>query len=454
MPRMTFESRCRSILRGLGEAGPRAEKMQLAVRLLLLLATLLALSRGQPHPEHPESSGTNSSHEKVPGTGDGSTHPSIVASNTGFALRFYQLMAAEFPGKNIFFSPLSISTSLVMLALGAQAQTQRQIFQGLGLNLTEMPEAEIHSSFQHLMNTVNLAKEKMEAHVGNALFLQERMSLLPKFQNDTRAFYQAQLFLTNFQDSVGATQLINEHVKKETRGMISDLVSELSTDTVMVLVNFIYFKALWEKPFPAYRTRPQDFYVDEQTTVTVPMMVQSEHHHWYLHDRHLPCSVLRMDYEGDASAFFILPDFGAMQLVEEALTPELLARWNNLLSKRGYFYKKVELRLPKFSISGSYELDQLLPKLGFTDLFSERANFSGITNMLNLKMSKSFHKATLDVDEVGTKAAAGSAGSFALKSAPMKPLVLSFNRPFLLVVFLDTTQDILFWGRVANPTEP
>lgn len=92
--------------------------------------------------------------------------------------------------------------------------------------------------------------------------------------------------------------------------------------------------ALWEKPFVPSLTTPQDFYVDENTVVKVPMMLQDTEHHWYLHDRYLPCSVLRMDYKGNAMAFFILPNRGKMKQVEEVLTPEMLTRWNRLLQKR------------------------------------------------------------------------------------------------------------------------
>lgn len=91
---------------------------------------------------------------------------------------------------------------------------------------------------------------------------------------------------------------------------------------------------LWEKPFVPEKTRPQDFHVDESTTVKVPMMFQDRHHHWYLHDRYLPCSVLRMDCRGDAKAFFVLPDRGRVRQVEGALTPEMLARWDRLLQRR------------------------------------------------------------------------------------------------------------------------
>lgn len=92
--------------------------------------------------------------------------------------------------------------------------------------------------------------------------------------------------------------------------------------------------ASWEKPFNPSRTSPRDFYIDENTKVKVPMMFQDKHHHWYLHDRYLPCSVLRMDYKGNAKAFFILPDQGKMKQIEEVLTPEMLTRWNDLLQIR------------------------------------------------------------------------------------------------------------------------
>ena len=92
--------------------------------------------------------------------------------------------------------------------------------------------------------------------------------------------------------------------------------------------------ALWEKPFNPSMTIPQDFYVDEVTTVKVPMMMQGPQHHWYLHDRHFPCNVLRMDYKGDATALFILPNRGKMDEVEMVLTAEMLTRWRKLLQNR------------------------------------------------------------------------------------------------------------------------
>ncbi|XP_006925621.1 kallistatin [Pteropus alecto] len=420
--------------------------MHLAKCLLLLLVGLLALSHdGQGH--------THNYSQEAPGPGEGSPSLKIAPSNTAFAFNLYHLMASEAPESNIFFSPLSISAAYAMLSLGARSHTWTQILAGLGFNLTKMSGSEIHQGFQHLLHTLNLPDDKLETRVGSALFLSQDLPLLPRFLNDTMVFYGSRLFRTDFLDSKGTAQLINDHVKEETRGKIENLVDGLSTDTMMVLVNYIYFKAPWEKPFISSRSSPRDFYVDENTKVKVPMMFQDKYHHWYLHDRYLPCSVLRMDYKGNAKAFFILPDQGKMKQVEEVLTPEMLTRWNNLLQRRS-FYRKLELHFPKFSISGSYDLDQMLPKLGIRDLFSQQANLSGITTQQNLLVSRSFHKAILDVDEAGTEAAAATSVSVTFLSASHNHRVLRFNRPFLVVIFSTKTQSILFLGKVVNPTKP
>uniref|UniRef100_A0A8D1N5L6 Serpin domain-containing protein n=1 Tax=Sus scrofa TaxID=9823 RepID=A0A8D1N5L6_PIG len=385
--------------------------MHLADCLLLLLAGLLALSQGQLHSEHQGHS--HHPHQEAPGTGKGSLSLRISPGNTVFALHFYHLMVSQTPGSNIFFSPLSISAAYAMLSLGAGSLSRTQILEGLGFNLTEVSEPDTHQGFQNLLHTLHLPDDRLEIHMGKALFLSPEVPLLPRFLNDSERFYG----------------LINNHVKEETQGKIVDLVSGLSADTTMVLGR------------PGFNW----ISVDEVTTVKVPMMMQGPQHHWYLHDRHFPCTVLRVDYKGDATALFILPNQGKMDEVEEVLTPEMLTRWRNL-----YFYKKIKLYIPKFTISGSYELDQILPKLGIIDLFSQRADFSGITEQLNLQVSKSFHKAILEVDEVGTQASAATGSFFTFLSRDNQQ-ALWFNRPFLVAIFSTSTQSILFLGKVVNP---
>lgn len=376
----------------------------------------------------------------------------IASGNANFAFRLYHLIASQNTRQNIFFSPLSISFALAMLSTGAGGDTQTQILEGLGFNLTKLSLPEIHEGFrlvQHRLSHPSTSTEP-SIKVGNVLILSQDLQLLSDFVSATKASYDSKVLLSNFRDTEATTRLINNYVKEKTHGKIRDLVSGLSPNERMVLVNYIFFQGLWKKPFPSSEGFVADFYVDENTVVKVPMMLQDDQQHWYLDDRYVPCTVLRMDYKNDAVAFFILPQKGKMKEVEQMLSPDMLTRWNRLLQKR-YFYRKVSLQFPKFSISNSYALDEILPYLGFQDLFTQHADFSHINQDEKLQLSKVFHKAVLEVNEVGTEAAASTAISVMFFSKPKKR-VLVFNQPFFAVIYSTSTQNILFMGKVFNPT--
>ncbi|XP_008835798.1 kallistatin [Nannospalax galili] len=423
--------------------------------LALLLAGLLALSHSYPLEEQAgRDDSFNATFERLQFNAYDAPSRKVAPSNIDFAFRLYHLIASQSSGKNIFFSPISISTALAMLSLGAGGDSRTQILKSLGFNLTELPLPIIHEGFRFTQRVLSLPIGEVNTYVGNALVLSQDLEPLPEFTRDTKGSYNTELLRTDFRDVEGTTQLINHYVKEKTHGMITNFVSGgLSPDIKMVLLNYIYFQGLWVKPFPFSGVVVRDFHVDENTVVKVPMMLQDQREHWYIHDKRVPCSVLRMDYRGEAVAFFILPREGKMKEVEQVLSPGMLERWNRLLQHR-YFYRTVELYLPKFSISNSYALDQILPDLGFQDLFSSRANFSGITKQEKLKLSKSLHKATLEVNEIGTKAAATTRSFFSLYSAHYYNRVLMFNRPFFIVIFSTSAQTIIFLGKVFNPTAP
>lgn len=151
--------------------------MHLADCLLLLLAGLLALSQGRQHSEHQGHS--HHPHQEAPGTGKGSLSLRISPGNTVFALHFYHLMVSQTPGSNIFFSPLSISAAYAMLSLGAGSLSRTQILEGLGFNLTEVSQPDTHQGFQNLLHTLHLPDDRLEIHMGNALFLSPEVLLLP-----------------------------------------------------------------------------------------------------------------------------------------------------------------------------------------------------------------------------------------------------------------------------------
>ncbi|XP_035927753.2 alpha-1-antichymotrypsin [Halichoerus grypus] len=372
----------------------------------------------------------------------------LASSNTDFALSLYKQLASKTPNENVIFSPLSVSIALAFLSLGAQGSTLTEILEGLKFNLTETPDAEIHRGFQHLLRTLRQPSNELQLSVGNAMFVSEQLELLEKFTADARALYAAEAFSTNFQDSAAAERLINDYVKNRSRGKIVDLVKDLDLNTAMVLVNYIFLKAKWKTPFDPRDTFKSKFYVSKRRSVKVAMMSLEDVRAPYFRDEALACTLVELQYKSVGSVLFILPDEGRMEAVEAALLPETLRRWTDSLQMRSID----NLYLPKFSISSSYNLEDVLPQLGIREVFTNQADLSGVTGEKNLAVSQVVHKTLLDVAEDGTEAAAATGSKIILLSGKIGPLItVRFNRPFLLSIRHEDTKNILFWGKVTNP---
>lgn len=92
--------------------------------------------------------------------------------------------------------------------------------------------------------------------------------------------------------------------------------------------------ANWTQPFSAANTNKSfPFLLSKGTTVHVPMMHQTEMLAFGV-DRELGCTVLQMDYRGDATAFFVLPDKGKMWQLEKSLSARRLRKWSRILQQR------------------------------------------------------------------------------------------------------------------------
>ncbi|EMP32397.1 Alpha-1-antiproteinase 2 [Chelonia mydas] len=218
--------------------------MKPTLYLCLLLVGLLAVVHCHDDPDHHDDTKAQEHHPSVEGNPK-SKPPAcskIAPRNADFAFRFYKQVTSDSVEKNIFFSPLSISTALAMVALGAKSTTPTQILEGLAFNLTEIEEKEIHEGFHDLIHLLNCPDSEVQLNLGNALFVDEKLILLQKFLDDIKSLYDAEAFPSNFQNSPEAEKQINDHIEKKTHGKIANLVQGLDPLTLMVLVNYVYFK--------------------------------------------------------------------------------------------------------------------------------------------------------------------------------------------------------------------
>ena len=95
-------------------------------------------------------------------------------------------------------------------------------------------------------------------------------------------------------------------------------------------------------------------------------------------------------------------------------------------------------------------LQEILQDMGIQEAFAETADFDKIAE--DLYVSQVLHKAKIEVDEQGTKAAAVTAVAAAGCAMVEEkiPVIFEADRPFIYVIQDTRTGMILFMGRVSH----
>jgi len=376
------------------------------------------------------------------------TLAALVAGNTGFAFDLYQAIRRE--EGNLFFSPYSISAALAMTYAGARGETESQMVEVLGF----LPQEDLHAGF----NALDLSLQAQttdedggfQLNIANALWGQLDYTFLQGFLDVLAANYGAGLHLLDFGGAPEASRLtINDWVAQQTQEKIQNLLTPgtITTETVLVLTNAIYFLGKWATPFEARFTSGGVFHLLDCTEVTVPMMHERMYQDYAVGEGY---QAVQLDYRGcDMSMVLILPDPGWFEAFEASLTAE---RFEEIVAALSWTY--MDLALPKFTFEDSFQLGETLPAMGMPDAFDANvADFSGMDGTRNIAISGVVHKAFVAVDEEGTEAAAATAViAVGTGMMPREPIPVVFDRPFLFAIRDKATGTVLFLGRVLDPS--
>ncbi len=367
--------------------------------------------------------------------------------NTDFGLSLYRKISEQANARNIFCSPYSIFVAFAMTYYGAAGQTREQIGQVFGYSAFP-DKSDLTELFQGLSENLFTEDAVYQLDEANRLFAQTGMDLHSEYRSDIEAAFGGEVKQTDFSsDPEEARKEINTWVEEKTQGTIQDLFPEgiIDANTVLVLVNAIYFKAAWQYQFSPENTVEEPFHTD-RGPVPVEMMKMREHLS-YASSSNLGCSVLSLPYANSSlSMVIILPDEDSnLATIENRLTANQL---NDLI--RNGTTQRVSVTIPKFDISQKMSLNDLLQQLGLTDPFSTGADFSGITSSDRIYINEAIHEAFVKVNEEGTEASAATGISVNRMSANRYRNFLA-NRPFLFVIRDSVTESVLFLGRFADP---
>jgi serpin B len=377
----------------------------------------------------------------------------LAAGNSAFALDLYQQLASQ--EGNLFYSPYSISSALAMTYAGAEGNTAEEM--AAVLHFLEN-EDQLHAGFNALdqyleglaeMDIPEDQGDPFQLNIANSIWGQKDFSFEEQFLNTLAVNYGAGLRLLDYiQAPEESRQTINQWVSDQTKKKIQDLIPEgaITTDTRLVLSNAIYFKATWMETFEESLTEDSIFYGLDGEEIDVEMMSTGSDasYAYYQGDGF---QVVALPYVGgQVSMLVIIPDEGTFKEFEAGFSSEQL---DEIVSKMTY--SPIALKFPKFEFESEISLAQTLAAMGMPEAVSTAADFSGMTGDKDLFISDVFHKAFVGVDEEGTEAAAATAVIMSLTSAPMDPLQLTVDRPFLFAIREHQTNSILFMGRLVSP---
>ncbi len=385
----------------------------------------------------------------------------VVDANNQFAFELYSELNKVEDG-NIFYSPYSISAALAMTYEGAKGQTADEM-----KSVFHFPESNIlRPNFAAIYNDINKKNNAYELKTGNALWVQQDYPFLEDYTSRVEQYYGGKAANLDFvRETEKSRQTINAFIEEQTNNKIKDLIPQgvLDPMTRLVLTNAIYFKGTWEWEFDESDTRDQDFKITPTNVVKTPIMYMKPEKAMFNYADTENLQILELPYKGEKiSMLILLPKQGEEYDYEtdEVITYDYTLEDIELSSEKLNEYKaqmqetKLDaIYLPKFEFNTKYFMNDALSALGMPTAFiGGTADFSGMTTAEKIWIGFVIHQAYVKVDEKGTEAAAATAVGM-LGSSAMPTNVFRADHPFIFIIQEKETGNILFMGRVNDPTQ-
>jgi serine protease inhibitor len=367
---------------------------------------------------------------------------SLVAANTRFAFKLFDQLAQPERSKNIFISPASVFLALAMAYNGAAGETRRGMAEAL--DLPGMSLDEVNRAGAELLQSLRSVDPQVRLAIANSLWGRQGIDFDREFLRRCAEFYGAEVQTLDFADP-RALAAINGWVRQHTAGKIEKILDRIDRDMLLVLLNAIYFKGNWTRPFDRQRTEERDFHLLGGGQKRLPLMTQSGEYQYY-EDQGF--QAISLPYGGERlSMYLFLPEQrGGLAAFQQHLSDANWSAWMR-------HFRKTEgtVVLPRFKLEYEVSLNQALQTLGMEAAFSRQANFTGM-GAGALKIDEVRHKTFVEVNEEGTEAAAVTAVTMMRASfVPKRRFTMVVDRPFFCAIRDNQSGAILFMGLIVEP---
>jgi serine protease inhibitor len=367
----------------------------------------------------------------------------LVQSGNEFGLTLFKEMVAEQKDSNIVISPLSVSMALAMTYNGSAGATEEAMRSTLGYQT--LTTQEINQSYRNLTELLTGLDPDVRFDLANSIWFRQGCPPEAEFTEVCGSYFDALVRELNFSLPTAADTM-NDWVAQNTQRRITEIVDKpISRETVMFLIDAIYFKASWTYQFDKDRTAYAWFTLPDGSRKLCSMMEQRGFYAGLSND---DFQAVDLPYgSGRFSMTIFLPPLGVnVDSLIAKLDPVTLGWWLGSFSS-----DSTNVYLPKFTLPYGRKLNDALKALGMGIAFGGAADFSRMYRQGGVFIDKVKHKTYLQVDEEGTEAAAVTVVE--MTRSGIDYTGFRVDRPFLFMIRENESQTILFIGKIVDPTQ-
>lgn len=342
---------------------------------------------------------------------------------------------------NFLISPTSVYLALAMTSNGAEKDTLKEfesLLGGSGVDLSN-----INENANSMINRFT-EEDESKVSIANSIWYRDETSLKVnnEFLEVNGQYYGSDIYKADF-NSNDTIDDINNWVKKGTNGLIDKIVEHIDNDTIMYLINTLYFEGQWDTPYEENQISKKEFTNSKNEKQKVEFMFSRENK--YIENVNSRGFI--KPYMGNKYSFVaLLPNKGIS--IEEYVATLDGGEYLNLINNVAD--EGVMVKIPKFTSEYELELNDILKKMGLQEAFNvEKANFSKMATSSygNIYIGNVLHKTHIQVDIWGTKAGAATKVEMKSESAVMEPPKQVFlDRPFIYGIIDNETGMPLFLG--------
>lgn len=321
-------------------------------------------------------------------------------------------------------------TVMGLMAEGSNGQSRNEILNALGLNnITDFREyMKAYNDFQLKMSNSKYAV----INVFNSVVLNNTFNrnINDDYKKQIENSYNSNIL------SIDSFESLDKIISEKTNGtIINSGFSENFQNFDTSFTSTVYVDFDWTEKFDTKYTKQDIFNNADGTKSNVMFMNKLMTTSKYYKDNNVEAVVLDYIEEANKCDYKM-----AIVTSTKDITAEDIKNINNNSTER-----YIQLKIPKFKIDNTVDLQKSLKNMGVNTIFTENADFSNVTDN-NLNISSLTQHNIIDFNEEGTTASSFTEATY-YRDVPNDIIEVNIDKPFTYYIFEETSGQIIFAGK-------